>query len=681
LGIFGHSHNFGSSFNLCFLYPNRFKADIVNPGVITGTLSSSSLDLSKSEKADISFSLTNSAFVKIYVLNGSGATVKQILPAELAAQTYDKSSFQSLYWDGTDNSNDKVDGGNYSVVFEASDGAGKLLSRDYKNVNVIVVSSTVSVTPTSFNPQNEGAKITVGIEVSATYRLVVKDSNGNIVKTLADFASVPAGNYNRTWDGKDSSGNIVKDGIYSIINEVKSSNGSISISGQTNVSIVNTQTSTVSVNPSTFDPAKGSATISIEIKTAAIYRLVVKNGNTEVRVLANSAAVPVGTYTRSWDGKDATGKVMPNGDYVIINEMEKSDGSTAISSSANVSVLTEPAETALLTYGTGINSESLANLQIGHYSGTEISYRFKASHTGRVTGVSVFIKKDMGSCSQASYDALKCYYHGDGGQVKVELKLDDNSSNHLPASTVLASSTITDPLKTSWRTFLFNQSALISEGQIYHLVFTNPDPDAATNFVSIDDLGTPSLSPVQPSYADTDMAVLYKTGSNSYSLKRNHSPIFSLNYSDGSHQGIGYIDIPSSGSLTVAKSTKARESFTVLQSNRQISQLSVRVAGSGTLNLRLENSDGSLIEEGKVTGSGSYSWLTYYFKSPITLSKDKSYNVMFSASSGSFTMRSLQEGLGFGFGKETVFSEGIAEKTTGSIWTKMPNYDWQFYLK
>lgn len=222
-----------------YLYLNRVSADVVKPGVIAGSVSVTSIDLSQNQKVDLKFALTQKLYVKVYILGDKGTTIKKLWRSEnaIAPGTYDKTKISSLVWDGTNDSGQKVAAGPYKVIFEARSKA-RLVARDVKSVNVTTVAaSTVTITPASFDPATSKADITVAIKSSATYRMVVKDSANNIVKNLKNFASVSVGTYNFPWDGKNDGGLIVASGDYVVANEIKLTDGTTAVSGSAKVAI------------------------------------------------------------------------------------------------------------------------------------------------------------------------------------------------------------------------------------------------------------------------------------------------------------------------------------------------------------------------------------------------------------------------------------------------------------
>jgi hypothetical protein len=76
--------------------------------------------------------------------------------------------------------------------------------------------SNISVSPASFSPNGDGVSdsATIGFESdkAGTYSVEVKDDGGNSVRTLTGTMS--ASSNTAVWDGKDSAGSVVSDGIY-----------------------------------------------------------------------------------------------------------------------------------------------------------------------------------------------------------------------------------------------------------------------------------------------------------------------------------------------------------------------------------------------------------------------------------------------------------------------------------
>jgi len=107
----------------------------------------------------------------------------------------------------------------------------------------------------------------------------------------------------------------------------------------------------------------------------------------------------------------------------------------------------------------------------------------------------------------------------------------------------------------------------------------------------------------------------------------------------------------------------------------------------GNLSVRLENADGSLIEEGSISSSTvptSYAWIGYSFTTNRVLESGKTYQLVLSAPSGDpYQTFPLQEGGQYGFLAGT-FTDGHIQVTTGSSWQNFKgrtDFDLQFYFE
>jgi len=337
---------------------------------------------------------------------------------------------------------------------------------------------------------------------------------------------------------------------------------------------------------------------------------------------------------------------------------------------------------AVAVFGAGWTADSLANLEVGRFRGRTISYRFRASHSGPVTAVRIYLI--------FRHVCPGCYANGDGGTVTVQIMADDGTPNHFPSHTVLASVLIADPMKQWNREVRFPHPPSFEAGKFYHIVFSNPTPDPVQNYVSVDDLYTSSANEIQPSAAASALAVLLKPDSASaWQHKPQHVPVFSIQYSDGFTQGQGYIDIKNNG-LVVNEGSSVREVFTVKDADHKVSSLAVRIQPQGvqgSLKLVLEDDAHRALQTASLSFTGdrqAYVWKTYSFPEPLTLSKGSVYSVVLTAENGaSFRISPLHKGIQYGFAPETVFSDGHCETKTGPLWTgclSRSDLDMPFYL-
>lgn len=379
----------------------------------------------------------------------------------------------------------------------------------------------------------------------------------------------------------------------------------------------------------------------------------------------------VGTVSSA--GKYTAPSTLPSPASATVSATSVAD-TNAVGSAAVALTAPPPNPSAAGYYGSGINADELANLRVG-VDGPKVSLRFRAATSSDLSAIRVYVKTGSG------------YSGGTGGSWKIDLETDDNTANHFPSGYSLAT-TSTSSLSGGFPAISFPSPAQLNEGQIYHIVISNSDPNPTVNFVSVNNLVTFSMpSPMQPTVPDSSWMTLLYTSSWTNNKK---TPVLELDYSNGASQGVGYVDAWASSLANISGNSIARETFTVSGSDRAAVSVSVRVArssGSSALNVRLEQSNGSLIEEGSVPASAATStegWVTYTFSSVRTLAAGQSYNIVLStASDTTYTTEAIQKGQNYGFSSTTFFKDGHAEVNSGSGWSGVrsrTDSDFEFYF-
>jgi hypothetical protein len=244
----------------------------------------------------------------------------------------------------------------------------------------------------------------------------------------------------------------------------------------------------------------------------------------------------------------------------------------------------------------------------------------------------------------------------------------------------------------------FDSPASVDSGTIYHIVFENTEADQNTNFSSVNTLFTyPAITPSQPFAANADWSSLESSTApyTTWSEAPSNTPIMAYYYADGYSAGMGYFQVSRTTPHTISGNSKIRETFIVTGKNRVVSSASVwmkRVSGTDELTMRLEQSNGTLIEQGTIaaaaipTTKNQYqadcSWVTLTFKSNQILTVGQSYNLVLSTASGSeYSVYEISDGTSV-FGSTTCFSDGRGQVTmNGSTWTDLDSKDdWQFYF-
>jgi hypothetical protein len=342
-------------------------------------------------------------------------------------------------------------------------------------------------------------------------------------------------------------------------------------------------------------------------------------------------------------------------------------------------------------YGSGINADALNNIRIGPWS-LEASYRFIADHTGTVSKVHFYV---ITSSSKSGYNA------GTGGKLLVRLETDDGTTSHRPSGTSLGSYTIDDP-KAGFPAIVLSPAPKLEAGQMYHLVFANTDPSPSTNYVSVDDLYMyHPLSPMQPMSSHLDCATLIEATGESWSVYDYNTPIFQIDFTDGTTMGMGYTGVWPEVPQKIGGNNAVRETFTVTGATRTVTGFSIRVArvgGGAGLTVRLETSDGTLVDQGTIaasaiplssTSSPDYVWATLAFPAVRTLYSGDGYHVVLQASSGTtYQVFPIRKGSAYGFTGSTYFPSGYAQFKSDSSWvgwtqwgvTNRTDADLQFYF-
>jgi hypothetical protein len=408
------------------------------------------------------------------------------------------------------------------------------------------------------------------------------------------------------------------------------------------------------------------------------------------------------------------------GNYVPSLIVKDTDG---LSSAASTTTVTANAPTVPVDpptpvvqnscYGTYWRFPNVGNLQIGSPSNNYdvASFRFRAQHSGTVDSFRGYTMLAQGDT----------YSVGNGGTFKVTLQTDDGTTNHLPSGTVLASfehavnanqSTRTaDPVfgkldsgGTSFNKIYFSGSATLVAGQLYHLVFTNPSAANASNWYSMDCIYNYTTStPMQPSYPDTDLAVVTHQGSSWQNPNAHYTPIYSLYYTDGYVQGqpylqMGYV-LGSNGFPIYGSSHKVRQPF-VPSSDQVVSAVNAcvyRVGSPTDLTITLQDSSLNVLATGTVaasnfptTGTWNLRWGKVNLASPITLKRGVKYYVEVNTSGGDasncYRSWSAENGKSYGFDsspadgfKDGAYSGNYGQYMNGGSW-QTDYYDMPIYF-
>jgi hypothetical protein len=348
----------------------------------------------------------------------------------------------------------------------------------------------------------------------------------------------------------------------------------------------------------------------------------------------------------------------------------------------------------LAFYGSGIGSDGLANTTLGPNENT-ISYRFRAKHSGILEQALIYLIPDHAG-----------YAGGNGGEILVTLNTDDATAAHNPTSHVIASYVMSNVLSLAsparyFYTLRFASPPTLVAGQLYHMVFRNIGSSPAVNYLSVDSLYELNFPSSMTAFNKTDAAVLLSEAGGAWKPRVGFIPIYQLTFQSGVTEGIGYMEGWVGAARPISGTNAVREAFTVSGANVKVSSVAIRVArvnGNNPLEVRLENANGVLIEEGTIpateiplssSSSPSYFWARYPLAATYTLLAGDTYHLDLEATSTStYQVFPIRKGLAQGFQTTTYFPDGHAEFEQSGSWNGWTQWgvanrtdsDLQFYF-
>ncbi|HOD41553.1 MAG TPA: FlgD immunoglobulin-like domain containing protein, partial [Candidatus Wallbacteria bacterium] len=311
----------------------------------------------------VSYTVNDTADVRIviYPQGAPNAITKVLLP-----KTKKNSGNYTQIWDGTDDASGlSVNDGVYTLSITSTNEVG-FASTITHNVTVDKTVTDISpfgAAPTPFSPNVSPTTISFSLSEDATVEIIIKDqarvlTKRNLRPATYMLQKIAPQTYQEPWDGRDSGGQLVADGIYAyeIITEDLAGNKNTNV-GNVRVDKTGPVVGPYSVTPKAISPSSSpgitdQATISYNIS---------KEGTVEIRIISTTGPLvrqfgpylkTLGSHTETWDGNDSTGNVVGEGDYRIEIYLTDSAGNIGSPNPATLTVAvdnTPPAITGLLT--------------------------------------------------------------------------------------------------------------------------------------------------------------------------------------------------------------------------------------------------------------------------------------------------------------------------------------------
>ena len=299
---------------------------------------------------------------------------------------------------------------------------------------------------------------------------------------------------------------------------------------------------------------------------------------------------------------------------------------------------------AQLPGGAPFMGSSWANLTVGR-DDNEVSYRFRATHSGTVTHFVFNLRHDNGAGA---------YSRGNGGQLRVRL-VKDSGSNHVPSENpkdVIAEALLTNLLKgDAIKSHEFNiKYGALEAGKIYHLWFVNPLALSSrkANYVSVNTINNGGLNsnPVQPQFSDLDLATLYRDNvakGGKWAFMKARTPFYAMRWHDGTVCGQGYMAAwTASGKQKILGQQAARQYYEHKGATASYSKMFfhiTRVGSPSPLTVSIYNSSGTRLlaktQSASAISTAYGRWSELKIPEKFTFQQGKKYYITFELNSNS----------------------------------------------
>jgi flagellar hook assembly protein FlgD len=227
----------------------------------------------------------------------------------------------AVTWNGKRNDGAVVADGTYRLALTALDNAANRVSRSW-TVRVDRTRATIlsAATPATFSPNGDHSADTVRLGWSASERIsgVARILHGTTVIRSWTVASATAGAI--TWNGLTSAGAAAPDGTYTFRVSARDAAGNATT--RNTPVIVDRTLSWVRWSRTAFyaldgDAIMASARLSFSLRRSAAVTVGIYSGTTLVRTVWTNRSFAAGAHSWTWDGRDASGKLVRRGVYTV----------------------------------------------------------------------------------------------------------------------------------------------------------------------------------------------------------------------------------------------------------------------------------------------------------------------------------------------------------------------------
>lgn len=294
----------------------------------------------QSQNATVSFNLSTSGLVKLFILNTSGTTVYS------SAMLSKNAGANSIVYQGYDNANALLAAGMYTYQLQSYTTSNVYSDSATGSVQVINPTGTVIVNPpvstvpylsnVSFSPnpfyvQSQNGTASFTLAADGCVKLVVLNAQGSAVYTGSQTCKT-AGSNSIAYNGTSDNGSFLPQGAYTY--QIYSyTNGGVYADMKTGsfqvlyaaAPVVQDYISSYSFTPSSFDPRYSTSTVSFTLNTSVSVDFRVQDSNGVLRY-SRTNVYPVGFNSFTYDGRDNNGNYLTAGTYTYKLVINKGNG-------------------------------------------------------------------------------------------------------------------------------------------------------------------------------------------------------------------------------------------------------------------------------------------------------------------------------------------------------------------
>jgi hypothetical protein len=263
------------------------------------------------------FALSGICQWNVVVTSSTGAIVAQVSGSGASG---------SATWNGRDAKGAALADGKYTLTASATDGTAVARSAT-AGVTIDTVAPVLAVpAPVAFSPNRDGFQDSALLDLTVNERCYVRaalcDKAGKELRVLRDWALVSAGKTTFTWDGrlKTATGWVpATDGGYVVSYAAKDLGGNAAATRST-VTVNDTVGFARAAPPSLSPNGDGRAdtgVLACTLARGADVSLALWSGTRVVRQI-DLGARAAGVVSWVWDGKDSSGRLLPQGRYAYL---------------------------------------------------------------------------------------------------------------------------------------------------------------------------------------------------------------------------------------------------------------------------------------------------------------------------------------------------------------------------